>query len=120
MNKLDDTLTLPTVFLIVVLAVVTMLIRRLVEAIWPTLSATTPLSRAQKIWEQLCLPVIPALLGLLFCSLVPPSFYPYPAVATATRLSLSFYGFTLGWFSSGGYRYITSVLKQRWNIDAPQ
>jgi hypothetical protein len=119
MNKLDDILTVPTACLIVVLAVLTLLIRRLVEALWPTLSNATPVSRAQRVWEMFFLPALPALLGTLFCLVVSPQYYPYPPVASVTRLSLVLYGFALGWFSSGGYRGISAVLKKKWNLSLP-
>ena len=120
MNKLDDLLTIPTACLIVLLAVVTILVRRLVEDIWPTLSSKTPVTVMQRIWENFILPALPAFMGLLFCVIVPPTLFPYPAVAAQTRVSLALYGFSLGWFSSGGYRYIVSVLKKKWNIDPPE
>lgn len=119
MNKLDDVLTIPTACLVVVLAVLTLLVRKLAEALWPTLGIGTPLSRAQRVWEQFALPAIPALLGTVFCATVAPEYYPYPAVASVTWLSRVLYGFTLGWFSSGGYRGISAVLKKKWNIALP-
>lgn len=119
MNKLDDILTLPTACLIVVLAVMTLLVRRLMESVWPTLSGKTPLSRAQRVWEMFALPALPALLGTLFGLLVSPTRYPYPAVATVTTLSRVLYGFTLGWFSSGGYRGISALLQKKWSVSLP-
>ena len=119
MNKLDDLLTIPTACLIIVLAVLTLLIRRLAEAIWPTLSTTTAPSMAERIWEEFALPAVPALMGTLFCWLIPPSMYPYPAVACVTTLSRILYGFSLGWFSSGGYRGISGILKKKWNVSLP-
>ena len=117
MNKLDDLLTIPTACLVVLLAVLTILLRRLVEDIWPVLSSKTPVTVTQRIWENFILPALPAVMGLVFCSTVPPALFPYPAVAAQTRISLALYGFSLGWFSSGGYRYVVSVLKKKWNID---
>jgi hypothetical protein len=119
MNKLDDLLTIPTLCLIIVLAVITLLLRKLAEAIWPVLSADTPLTRAERVWEEFVLPTIPALMGTLFCWLVPPTAYPYPPVACVTTLSRVLYGFSLGWFSSGGYRGISAVLKKKWNVNLP-
>jgi hypothetical protein len=119
MNSLDQVLTLPTACLIVVLAVLTLLARKLAEAIWPTLSTATSPSMAERIWEEFALPTVPALMGTLFCWLVPPSAYPYPAVACVTTLSRVLYGFSLGWFSSGGYRGISAVLKKKWNVSLP-
>lgn len=119
MNKLDDLLTIPTLCLIVVLAVLTLLTRKLAEAIWPVLSKDTPLTAAERVWETFALPAIPAVLGTLFCALIPPSMYPYPAVAVVTPLSRMLYGFSLGWFSSGGYRGISAVLKKKWNVSLP-
>jgi hypothetical protein len=119
MNKLEDVLTVPTACLIIVLAAVTMLLRKLVEAWYPTLSKTTALSRAQRVWEQFALPAIPAVLGTLFAAFVSPQRYPYPAVASVTWLSRVLYGFSLGWFSSGGYRGISAMLKKKWNVGLP-
>jgi hypothetical protein len=118
-NGLDQILTVPTACLIVVLAVMTLLARKLVEAVWPTLSSTTPLSRAQRVWEMFGLPALPAVLGMLFCLAVPLRSYPYPPVAAVTPLSRVLYGFTLGWFSSGGYRGISALLKRKWNVSLP-
>jgi hypothetical protein len=119
MNKLDDLLTIPTMCLIVVLAVLTLLLRKLAEAIWPTLSSATPSTVAERVWEEFALPAIPAVLGTLFCALVPPTLYPYPPMVIVTPLSRVLYGFTLGWFSSGGYRGISAVLKKKWNVSLP-
>jgi hypothetical protein len=119
LNSLDQILTVPTLCLIIVLAVMTLLLRRLAEAVWPVLSSTTPLTTAQRVWEEFVLPTIPAAMGTLFCSFVPMSMYPYPAVASVTTLSRILYGFSLGWFSSGGYRGISAVLKKKWNISLP-
>jgi hypothetical protein len=119
MNKLDDVLTIPTACLIIVLAVLTLLVRKLVEALWPTLGTKTPLSRAQRVWEQFALPAIPAVMGTIFCAVIAPTYYPYPAVASVTWLSRVLYGFSLGWFSSGGYRGISAVLKKKWNVSLP-
>jgi hypothetical protein len=119
MYKLEDVLTLPTGCLVVLLAVVTLLLRRLIEALNPSLSKDTPATRGQRVWEMFCLPALPAALGTLFCSVVPPRMYPYPAVAMVTPLSLATYGFTLGWFSSGGYRAIAALLQRKWNVAIP-
>lgn len=119
MDGLDSIATVPTACLIVVLAVLTLLIRRLAEAIWPTLSTATVLSRAERVWETFALPATPAILGMLFCAIVPPRMYPYPTVAVVTPLSRILYGFSLGWFSSGGYRGISAILKKKWNINLP-
>jgi len=119
MNTLGDLLTIPTGCLIVVLAVMTLLLRRLIEALWPTLSNKTPLTRSQRVWEQFGLPALPAALGTLFCLLVGPSLYPYPAIAATPALSRVLYGFTLGWFSSGGYRGISALLLKKWNVSLP-
>jgi hypothetical protein len=119
MNKLDDLLTIPTLCLIVVLAVLTLLLRKLAEAIWPTLSSSTQLTMAERIWEEFALPATPAVMGTLFCLVVPPSAYPYPTVASVTLLSRVLYGFSLGWFSSGGYRGISALLKKKWNVSLP-
>jgi hypothetical protein len=118
-NKLDDILTIPTACLIVVLASVTLLVRRLVEALNPSLSTKTPLTRSQRVWEMFVLPALPAFFGTLFGLVVTPTLYPYPAVATVTTLSRVLYGFTLGWFSSGGYRTISAVLQKKWDISLP-
>lgn len=116
MNKLEDLVTLPTGCLIVALAVITLLFRRLMEAAFPTLGVKTPLSRAQRVWEQFVLPATPAALGALFGILVTPAQYPYPAIAVVTPLSRTLYGFALGWFSSDGYRYLLAFVKTKWNI----
>jgi hypothetical protein len=119
MNSLDQLLTIPTLCLIVVLAVLTLLLRKLAEAIWPTLSAKTPTTIAERVWEEFVLPAVPALMGAAFCAIAGPNLYPYPAVAAVTPLSRVLYGFALGWFSSGGYRGISAVLKKKWNISLP-
>jgi hypothetical protein len=119
MNKLDDILTIPTLCLIIVLAVLTLLVRKLAEAVWPVLSDKTPLTMAERVWEEFALPACPAIMGTLFCWLITPIYYPYPAVACVTTLSRVLYGFSLGWFSSGGYRGISAVLKKKWNVSLP-
>lgn len=119
MHQLDDVLTIPTALLLVAIYIVSFAVRRLVEAIWPELDQKTPVTRAERIWEEFVLPTMPAFLGVVFCLAVPPRLFPYPAVAAATVVSRVLYGLGTGWFASWGYRMIKSVLQKRWNVPFP-
>ncbi len=119
MPTLDDILTWPTAFLLLGLYVTSFAIRRLCEAIWPTLSDKTPLTRAERVWDEFVLPTLPALLGLVFCLSCPPTLFAYPEVVKATWVSRALYGLGTGWFAAWGYRVIKGVLKQKWNIPFP-
>lgn len=118
MNKLDDVLTPATVFFLLGIYIVSFAIRRLFEALWPTLSSATPVSRASRVWEEFVLPTMPAALGCAFCLLCPPSLFPYPAVVE-TSVSRALYGLGTGWFAAWGYRVVKALLQKKWNIPFP-
>ena len=117
--KLEDILSLPTLLLVLGIYIVSFLIRRWSEAIWPTLSNKTPMSRAELIWEEAFLPSLPSLLGVLFCWLVPPTVYFYPVVVAASVPSRILYGLGTGWFSAWGYRVFKFIIQKKWNIPFP-
>lgn len=119
MNKLDDILTLATVGLLLGIYIVSFVFRRFVEALWPAVSTKTPVTRAQRVWEEVVLPSFPAFLGLVFCLACPSRLFPYPAVVGASWVSRALYGIGTGWFASWGYKVLKFVLQKKWNIPFP-
>ena len=117
--QLEDILSLPTAFLVLGIYITAFIIRRFAEAVWPTLSNKTPVSRAERVWEEAILPSLPAVLGVPFCILVPPKVYAYPAVVAASLPSRALYGMGAGWFSAWGYKVLKFVLQKKWNIPFP-
>lgn len=119
MNKLEDLLSLPTLFLLLGIYIVAYGIRQFLESVWPTLSSKTATTVPERIWESFVLPVMPAVLGAVFCLVCPPRLFAYPAVAAATWVSRVLYGLVVGWFAAWGYAIISSIIKKKWNIPFP-
>ena len=93
--------------------------RRLVESIWPSLSRQPPITRANRIWEEFVLPVLPAYIGALFCLVVSPLLFQYPEVAATSRVSRALYGLCVGWFSAWSYRIVKALIQAKWNVPFP-
>lgn len=116
--------TIPTFLLAISINVVMLVIRRVVELIWPSLASHTPATLGENIWERLVLPTLPAILGALFCLLVPPavagafSGFSYPLMVVGTA-SCILYGVVIGFFAGYLYKVFKFLLKKEWNIDLP-
>lgn len=99
------------------LVIVSFGVRRLVEAIWPSLSKSTPLTVEERVWEEFVLPFLPCLLGALLARIM--VFYPLPQVATSTPGARIIFGVVTGWFASSTYSSVAFVVKKKWNVDVP-
>lgn len=114
---LDGLVTLPTALYALGLYVVSFAVRRLSEALFPTLSAKTPCSSTERVWEGVVLPTLPAVLGALFAALVKT--YPYPEVVSGSPALRVLYGLAIGWFAAWEYKVLKFLLKKKWNIPFP-
>jgi hypothetical protein len=122
--SLSSIFTIPTFLLAISINVLMLLIRRVFELAWPTLASHTPKSLAENIWERIALPTLPAVVGAIFCWVIPPAVdgaltgFSYPAVVTGTA-SRILYGVGTGFFSTYLYGVFKFLLKKEWNIDLP-
>lgn len=119
--NLSSVFTWPTFFLAIGINILMLFLRRVVQLMMPTLSPETPRTLAQNVWERVVLPTLPAVLGAVFCLLVPSSEgnavgFAYPAVVVGTW-SRVLYGVGTGWFSSYIYVVFKFLLKKEWGID---
>lgn len=116
--------TIPTFLLAISINVLMLIVRRAVELIWPSLASHTPRTLVENIWERIMLPTLPALMGALFCMLVPPvkdgvlTGFAFPEVVVGFQ-SRILYGIGTGFFSAYLYGVFKFLLKKEWNIDLP-
>ena len=118
MDALDTVATVPTIGLSLAIAIATLMTRRAVEFALPSLSKKTAPTREQQFWEKLALPMLPILLCVLFCSLVSPSYFDYPAVALKSTVSRIVYSVLVGWFSTWTYSIVTFLIMKKWNVSS--
>lgn len=114
---MDDFFSLPMLFFIVAITAVTWLFRTAVEAVFPSLSAKTPLTTGERIWTKFVLRTIPVILGgaagLIFKN------YPFPEVIKDSLSGRFFYGLSLGFISPWGYRLVMAIANKRWDVTIP-
>lgn len=92
------------------------LLRRSAEVAFPTLRHDTPVSMAERIWNELVLPSLPVLVGAgLGFGL---QSWPYPA-ALASRGTHVLFGVVCGFFSSYAYRVVKALITQKFSVDLP-
>ena len=113
---MEDILTWQTGVFTLAIFVFSFLLRRTAEVIFPTLRQDTPLSTAQRVWEELLLPSIPVFVGIAFGIAVKS--WPYPAVLVS-RGSHVIYGAVCGFFSSYAYRVVKATITQKFSVDLP-
>lgn len=93
------------------LFIVSFCIRRVLEIKFPVLSKSTPLTTSQQIWENVFLPMLPALTGMVICFFwASKGLYP-DVVDVESRFSRVIYGTVVGFFSSNVYRFALAMLK---------
>ncbi len=117
LNDLTGILTPSVGFFSLFLVIVSFGVRRLFEAIWPSLSKSTPMTIQERVWEEFVLPFMPCALGALLSRIM--VFYPLPPVATSTPGARIIFGVVTGWFASSLYSSVAFVVKKKWNIDVP-
>lgn len=113
---MEDILTWQTGVFTLAIFVFSFLLRRSLEILFPTLRQDTPLSTAQRIWEEVLLPSIPVLVGIALGLGVKN--WPYPAQLVSLG-SHAIYGAVCGFFSSYAYRVLKSVLTSKFSVDLP-
>jgi putative effector of murein hydrolase LrgA (UPF0299 family) len=69
-------------------------------------------------WEELGLPLLPALIGAGLVLVVPK--FPFPAVFETSKMSLAFFGFVTGIISGWIYRAAKATVKKLWGVDLDQ
>lgn len=87
--------------------ILTFIVRRMVEGLFPTLSKHTPPSRAQQIWEETILRILPPLLGLGLSFVM--SDMMHPEMSAKSRV---WFGMVCGFFSTYAYMIVKSVLRK--------
>lgn len=93
-------------------------IRTVVEMIFPTLSKKTELSKAQMVWENFALRLLPILVGVV-SGIVVTSF-PYPEAIAQEVGGRVYYGAVAAFCTQWTYPLMRSVLYKRWNIPEPE
>lgn len=100
------------------IAVISRVLRDAAEMVAPTLSKQTELSRAQLIWENFALKILPCLIGLIIGWKIKA--YPYPEGVVSSTFARICYGFVAGACSQWAYQLGKAVIYQRWNIEVPK
>lgn len=119
MDALESVVTVPTLGLSLCIAIFTLLTRRFVEIVFPSLSKKTEPTKEQQFWEKLILPSFPIALGLGFCLLVSPAHFDYPELVLKSAIARSMYGIVTGWFATWTYSIATFLIMRKWNIPSP-
>jgi len=110
----QDFFTQQTLFFALAIFVFSFLLRRTLEVLAPTLSTATPVTFAQRVWEELFLPSLPILLGMLLGLCMKSWDYPKTIDTLLDRVA---YGAVCGFFSSWAYRLARAVFTQKFNVD---
>jgi hypothetical protein len=113
---MDEILTWQTAFFTIGIFVVSLLVRRLLEAILPTLRKDTPLTKAQLVWENFFLPSIPVFTGVALALIIRS--FPYPKLLESIGSKILF-GAVCGFFSSWSYRIVRSLVGKKYSIELP-
>ena len=111
----DNTLWAVTLFSLGVF-VISLVLRRTLERLFPTVRKDTPESRAQHIWEEVLLPSMPVFVGVLMALVMRQ--YPYPALLTGLGSRLTF-GAVAGFFCGWTYRIVKALVTKKFGIDVP-
>ena len=113
---MEDILTWQTLVFTLAIFIFSFLLRRTLEVLFPTLSRGTPLSMAQRVWEELLLPSTPVLVGALMGGLLKNWLYPPALVTTGQHI---IYGVVCGFFSGYAYKILKSLLTQKFSVELP-
>lgn len=111
---MEDILTWQTLVFTLAIFIFSLLIRRMLEAAFPTLTDATPMNFSQRFWEEVLLPSLPVLVGALFALLVKNWPYPKAMIPTGPRV---IYGVVCGFFSTWAYRVLKAILTQKFSVD---
>jgi hypothetical protein len=94
--------------------VFTHFVRRILEAVFPTIRKDTPLSTWQNIWDKVLLPSLPVLVGILMAALAKSWPWPPGLVKWTSRAIM---GGVLGFFSTWFYMIAKSIIKDKFKVD---
>jgi len=110
----EDILNWRTLVFTLAVFIFSLFLRRTLEALFPSLSPKTPLTRAQRVWEEVVLPSTPVLMGIILAVVVKSWLFPPSIVTPGSR---AVYGAVCGFFSTWGYRIIKAVVSQKFAVD---
>lgn len=111
---MESLVTLPLVFFCLAVFAVTHSLRKAVEALLPAIRKDTPLTRAQKIWEEFLLPSLPIIVGIALGVLVKS--WPWPTgISTGGARAIA--GCVAGFVSTWVYRILKSFLTKQYKVD---
>jgi len=103
MDPLSSLLSLAFIIFSLFVGGIVFVIRTIVEYIWKN-------APNNKLWENVILPIVPALIGAVIAYFA--TMYPYSTGFTSTSGRCTF-GFVAGLFSGLLYRVVKSLLKQK-------
>lgn len=95
--------------------ILTFIVRRMVEGVAPTLSKKTAPSRAQQVWEETILRILPPLLGMGLSLVMSDLMHP-EMTKTSSRI---WFGMVSGFFSTYAYMIVKVILKKTFSIKEP-
>lgn len=95
--------------------VAVLVIRKIVEGVFPSLSKLTPPTRGQQLWEGVALPVMPPALGGVFALLTPELLQP----SLTTLHSQVVFGAVCGFLSTYAYMIVKVVAKRTFGVEEP-
>jgi len=102
MPNTDNALFWPSLLFCLGIHVITYVIRKIFEGIWPKIKERT-------IWRELALPICPILVGLAFALMAHK--YPWPSLVAGAISARVLYGVVCGVFSGWVYARFRSYLK---------
>lgn len=111
----DNTLWTVTLFSLGVF-VISLVLRRVLERLFPTVRKDTPESRAQHVWEEVLLPSMPVFVGITMSLVI--SSYPYPVLLTGFG-SRAVFGAVSGFFCGWAYRIVKAVVTKKFGVEVP-
>lgn len=111
---MDEIISTETAFFSIGVFVLSTVLRRFLEVLIPTIRKDTPLSQAQRVWEEAVLPSIPVFVGIALVFSVHN--YPYPAIVKGIGSKFIF-GSGAGFFCSYAYRMLRFVLAKKWQLE---
>lgn len=95
--------------------VAVLIVRKIVEGLFPSLSKLTPPTRGQQLWEGVALPVMPPVFGGVFALFTPELLQP----ALTTLNSQVAFGAVCGFLSTYAYMIVKVVAKRTFGVDEP-
>ena len=94
--------------------ILTHFLRKMLEALFPSIRKDTPLTTWQRVWDLVLLPSLPVFVGVLLGVLVKTWPWP-PGIATPGARALL--GAVVGFFSTWFYRILKAVIQERFKVD---